>query len=130
MIKLCETMRNASLLMMLCAIFLNARSYAVTALEDDNSKGGQISAFQKVISRRVTDEQGTSLPGALVQLGPCSHAMSFYNMPCANQFVASDPVSGFQVRSKRLTYKALTPNTAYFNENLELSDDRNPANNP
>ena len=62
-------------------------------------------------------------PGALIQLCPCGDAMSFYNMPYTNQFVASDPVGSSQVRSKGMTYKALAPNTAYFGDHVELSDD-------
>ena len=66
MIKLCETMRKASLLIMLCLIFFSARSYAVTALEDDNNNEWGNSAVQKAISGKVTDENGGSVPGAYV----------------------------------------------------------------
>lgn len=64
-------------------------------------------------------------PAALVQLCPCGDAMSFYNMPYTNQFVASDPVGSTQVRSKGKTYKALAPGTAYFGDHVELSDNQN-----
>ena len=64
-------------------------------------------------------------PAALIQLCPCGDAMSFYNMPYTNQFVASDPVGSSQIRSKCKTYKALAPNTAYFGDHIELSDDHN-----
>ena len=64
-------------------------------------------------------------PSALIQLCPCGDAMSFYNMPYTNQFVASDPVGSTQVRSKGKTYKALAPNTAYFGDHVELSDNQN-----
>ena len=64
-------------------------------------------------------------PAALVQLCPCGDAMSFYNMPYTNQFVASDPVGSTQVRSKGKTYKALAPGTAYFGDHVELSDNHN-----
>jgi len=63
-------------------------------------------------------------PNALIQLCPCGDAMSFYNMPYTNQFVASDPVGSTQVRSKGFTYKALAPNTAYFGDHVELSDNQ------
>jgi alpha-galactosidase len=63
-------------------------------------------------------------PAALVELCPCGDAMSFYNMPFTNQFVASDPVGSTQVRSKGKVYKALAPKTAYFGDHVELSDDR------
>jgi alpha-galactosidase len=64
-------------------------------------------------------------PAALIQLCPCGDAMSYYNMPYANQFVASDPVGSTQIRSKGKTYKALVPNTAYFGDHVELSDNQN-----
>lgn len=64
-------------------------------------------------------------PGALVQLCPCGDAMSFYNMPYTNQFVSADPVGSTQVRSKGKVFKALAPNTAYFGDHVELSDNRN-----
>lgn len=64
-------------------------------------------------------------PAAVVQLCPCGDAMSFYNMPYTNQFVASDPVGSSQIRSKCKTYKALAPKTAYYGDHVELSDDQN-----
>jgi len=64
-------------------------------------------------------------PSALVQLCPCGDAMSFYNMPYTNQFVASDPVGSKQIRSKGKIFKALAPNSAYFGDHVELSDDQN-----
>ncbi len=64
-------------------------------------------------------------PSALIQLCPCGDAMSFYNMPYTNQFVASDPVGSTQIRSKCMTYKALAPNTAFYGDHVELSDNHN-----
>ncbi len=61
-------------------------------------------------------------PNALIQLCPCGDAMSFYNIPYTNQFVASDPVGSTQIRSKGKTYKAIAPGTAYFGDHVELSD--------
>jgi alpha-galactosidase len=45
-------------------------------------------------------------------------------MPYTNQFVASDPVGSKQIRSKGKTFKALAPNTAYFGDHVELSDNK------
>ena len=63
-------------------------------------------------------------PAAVVMLCPCGDAMSFYNMPYTNQFVASDPLSSTQIRSKGKTYKALAPKTAYFGDHVEMSDNQ------
>lgn len=62
-------------------------------------------------------------PAAVIQLCPCGDAASFYNMPYTNQFVASDPKGSTQIRSKGKTFKALAPNTAYFGDHVEMSDD-------
>jgi alpha-galactosidase len=64
-------------------------------------------------------------PDAVIQLCPCGDAMSFYNIPFTNQFVASDPVGSKQIRSKGKTYKAIAPETAYFGDHVELSDGGN-----
>jgi TonB-dependent starch-binding outer membrane protein SusC len=66
MIKLCETMRKASLLIMLCVIFSSARSYAATALGDDKNNGWGNSVIQKAISGIITDENGQPVAGANV----------------------------------------------------------------
>ncbi len=59
-------MRKASLLIMLCVFFFSARSYAATALGDDNKNEWGNSAIQKTISGKVTDENGESIAGANV----------------------------------------------------------------
>jgi len=48
--------------------------------------------------------------------------MNLYTMPYTNQFVASDPLSSWQVRLKGKVYKALMPHTAYFGDHVELTD--------
>lgn len=63
-------------------------------------------------------------PKAVVQFCPCGDCMSFYNMPYTNQFVASDPLSSWQVRLKGKVYKALMPGTAYFGDHVELTDNK------
>ncbi len=63
-------------------------------------------------------------PTAVVELCPCGTCISFYNMPYTNQFVASDPLSSWQVRLKGKVYKALMPATAYFGDHVELTDDK------
>ena len=57
-------MRKASLLIMLCVFFLNARSYAATALGDENKNEWGNSAIQKAISGKVTDENGEAIVGS------------------------------------------------------------------
>jgi TonB-linked SusC/RagA family outer membrane protein len=66
MIKLCETMRKASLLIMLCVIFFSARTYPVTALGENRNTGWENDAFQRAVSGKVTDENGGSIAGANV----------------------------------------------------------------
>lgn len=64
-------------------------------------------------------------PNAVVENCPCGTCMSYYNMPYMNQAVSSDPLSSWQIRHKGKTYKALIPNTAYYGDHVELSDDAN-----
>ncbi len=59
-------------------------------------------------------------PNAVVEFCPCGDCMNFYIMPYTNQFVASDPESSWQVRTKALVYHALMPQTAYFGDHVEL----------
>ena len=62
-------------------------------------------------------------PEAVIQICPCGCAMSYYIMPYANQFVASDPTSSWQIRLKGKTYRALLGNIAYYGDHIELSDE-------
>ncbi len=64
MIRLCETMRKASLLIMLCCIFFSARTYAATALEEDKISGWENDAVQRAVSGKITDENGQPIAGA------------------------------------------------------------------
>lgn len=61
-------------------------------------------------------------PHAVVENCPCGCCMSFYNMPYTNQVVSSDPLSSWQIRLKGKVYKALIPETAYYGDHVELSD--------
>lgn len=61
--------------------------------------------------------------GAVVEFCPCGEVMNFYIMPYTNQFVASDPESSWQVRSKALVYHALMPHTAFYGDHVELIGD-------
>lgn len=63
-------------------------------------------------------------PNAVVEFCPCGDCMNFYHMPYTNQFVASDPLSSWQVRLKGKVYKALMPQTAYFGDHVELTDNK------
>ncbi|MDT0678560.1 glycoside hydrolase family 36 protein [Autumnicola musiva] len=64
-------------------------------------------------------------PDAVVENCPCGTVMSYYNMATTNQTVSSDPLSSWQIRHKGKTYKALVPNTAYYGDHVELSDNGN-----
>ena len=61
-------------------------------------------------------------PSAVVEFCPCGDCMNLFHMPYTNQFVASDPLSSWQVRLKGKVYKALMPGTAYFGDHVELTD--------
>ena len=61
-------------------------------------------------------------PHAVIENCPCGTCMSFYNMPHTNQVVSSDPTSSWQIRLKGKTYKAIMPQTAYYGDHVELSD--------
>lgn len=63
-------------------------------------------------------------PNAVVEFCPCGDCINFFTMPYTNQFVASDPLSSWQVRLKGKTYKALMPGTAYFGDHVELTDSK------
>lgn len=59
-------MRKAILLIMLCVLFFNAHINAVPASGDNKNNEWENSAIQKVITGRITDDQGVPLTGASV----------------------------------------------------------------
>jgi alpha-galactosidase len=73
--------------------------------------------------RMIYDEARKINPDAVVENCPCGTCMSYFNMASMNQAVSSDPLSSWQIRHKGKTYKALIPNTAYYGDHVELSDD-------
>lgn len=75
-------------------------------------------AFFKIIYQTARELK----PHSIIELCPCGDAMSFYNIPYTNQFVASDPEGSKQIRSKGKTYKAIAPQTAYFGDHIERSE--------
>jgi alpha-galactosidase len=64
-------------------------------------------------------------PTAVIEFCPCGDCINYYHMPYTNQFVASDPLTSWQVRLKGMVYKALMPGTAYFGDHVELTDNKN-----
>ncbi len=70
----------------------------------------------------IYDKARSIKPNAVVENCPCGTCMSYYNMASMNQAVSSDPLSSWQIRHKGKTYKALVPNTAYYGDHVELSD--------
>ena len=73
----------------------------------------------------IYDESRKIKPHAVIENCPCGTCMSYYNMASTNQVVSSDPLSSWQIRHKGKTYKALIPNTAYYGDHVELSDNAN-----
>ncbi len=73
----------------------------------------------------IYDEARSIKPNAVIENCPCGACMSYFNMASMNQAVSSDPTSSWQIRHKGKTYKALVPNTAYYGDHVELSDNGN-----
>ena len=61
-------------------------------------------------------------PDAVVEICPCGCCCNYFIMPYMNQAVSSDPTSSWQIRLKGKVYRALMPNTAYYGDHVELSD--------
>ncbi len=88
------------------------------SLENPESAPESLPGFFQMIY----DEARNIKPNAVVENCPCGTCMSFFNMASMNQSVSSDPLSSWQIRHKGKTYKALIPNTAYYGDHVELSD--------
>lgn len=88
------------------------------SLDNPNDSFEGVPAFFQMIY----DEARSIKPNAVVENCPCGACMSYFNMASMNQAVSSDPLSSWQVRHKGKTYKALVPNTAYYGDHVELSD--------
>lgn len=73
----------------------------------------------------IYDEARKIKPNAVIENCPCGTCMSYFNMASMNQAVSSDPLSSWQIRHKGKTYKALVPQTAYYGDHVELSDNGN-----
>lgn len=89
------------------------------SLENPGSAPEALPEFFQMIyeeARRIKSD-------AVVENCPCGTCMSYFNMASMNQAVSSDPLSSWQIRHKGKTYKALIPNTAYYGDHVELSDD-------
>jgi alpha-galactosidase len=64
-------------------------------------------------------------PSAVVNLCPCGTNFSFYHIPYADQTVASDPLSSWQVRHRGKAFKALLgPSAPYSGDHVELTSHR------
>ncbi|UXP32250.1 alpha-galactosidase [Reichenbachiella agarivorans] len=87
-------------------------------LEYPEQGSEKLPAFFKLIY----EQAHTIKPHAVIENCPCGTCMSYFNMPYMNQSVSSDPTSSWQIRLKGKTYKALIPNTAYYGDHVELSD--------
>jgi len=86
--------------------------------EDPETSVRELPNFFKTIYETARDIN----PHAVIQNCPCGCCISFYNLAYANQTVASDPLSSWQVRSKGYVLRALAPGTAYYGDHVELSD--------
>ncbi len=91
------------------------------SLENPESAPESVPEFFQMIY----DEARKINPHAVIENCPCGMCMSYFNMASMNQAVSSDPLSSWQIRHKGKTYKALVPNTAYYGDHVELSDNAN-----
>ncbi|MCF6224492.1 MAG: alpha-galactosidase [Flavobacteriaceae bacterium] len=93
---------------------------------DFNLENPEISAEElPSFFQMIYDEARKINPRAVIENCPCGTCMSYFNMASMNQAVSSDPISSWQIRHKGKTYKALIPNTAYYGDHVELSDNAN-----
>lgn len=99
----------------------------MNAVASDYSLDNPIESFEGLPAffQMIYDEARSIKPNAVVENCPCGACMSYFNMASMNQAVSSDPLSSWQVRHKGKTYKALVPNTAYYGDHVELSDNAN-----
>ncbi|MCJ7465958.1 MAG: alpha-galactosidase [Maribacter sp.] len=99
----------------------------MNAVDLDYSLDNPLSAPEALpdFFKMIYDEAKSIKPNAVIENCPCGTCMSFYNMASMNQAVSSDPLSSWQVRHKGKTYKALVPQTAYYGDHVELSDNAN-----
>ena len=99
----------------------------MNAVAPDYSLENPIESFEGVpdFFQMIYDEARSIKPNAVVENCPCGACMSYFNMSSTNQTVSSDPLSSWQVRHKGKTYKALVPQTAYYGDHVELSDNGN-----
>ena len=88
------------------------------SLDHPESAPESLPNFFQMIYNKARDYN----PNAVVENCPCGTCMSYFNMASMNQAVSSDPESSWQIRHKGKTYKALIPNTAYYGDHVELSD--------
>ncbi len=64
-------------------------------------------------------------PDAVVHVCACGTNFSLYHIPYADQTVASDPLSSWQVRHRAKAYKALLgPSTPFSGDHVELTNRR------
>lgn len=93
--------------------------YSKVRMNDDPEKGYHM---LPLFFKTIYDTAREINPHAVIQNCPCGCCISVYNLPYANQTVASDPENSWQIRSKGYVLRAIAPKTAYYGDHVELSD--------
>lgn len=78
----------------------------------------EIPSFYKLIFDTAREVRSD----AVIQYCPCGDCYSVYHLPYTNKTVSSDPLDSRQIRSKGYVLRALAPETAYYGDHIELSD--------
>lgn len=83
----------------------------------------EVPAHTPEILKAVMDEALKIKPDAILHTCPCGTVFNLYNMPYTNQFVASDPLSSWQIRTKHYVLRAIIGDKiAFYGDHVELSD--------
>lgn len=80
------------------------------------------SAHSSDILRVIYEEAKKDKPGAVIHNCPCGTVFSLYNMPYTDQYVSSDPLDSWQIRTKNLVLRAIVGDKiAFYGDHVELS---------
>lgn len=74
------------------------------------------------ILEAVYEEAKQLKPNSVIHNCPCGTVFSLYNMPWTDQYVSSDPLSSWQIRTKHMVLRAIVGNKiSFYGDHVELS---------